>query len=351
MHGLMIITILLMAACHPRVKGRSSGTEAGEAPAVAGTPEPAPAKDPRPGNSTCKTLAFNATFPRLLSATGCVDPKDPTLPSAGMIPYNITAPLWSDGSDKQRFFAIPDQTFASVTSTGHVNLPVGSVTMKTFRLNGKNIETRLFMKEGETRWAGYSYEWNDAGTDAQLLESGKEKVIGNQTWVYPSSFECANCHNKAAEVTLGLSTMQLGSKLKDLEALGVLKATPEQLVPSTLLVDYRDANEPIDIRARSYLQGNCAFCHQPGGGGMGNFDLRVGRDFAVMGICNMPPMIDVFPVENPKIYRPGAPNASILYLRMKELGDFHMPPQVSRVADAAGIELMEKWILLRSSCE
>ena len=38
-------------------------------------------------------------FPQLLSATGCVDPDDPTRPAAGLIPYSVNSPLWSDGAD------------------------------------------------------------------------------------------------------------------------------------------------------------------------------------------------------------------------------------------------------------
>ncbi len=43
-----------------------------------------------------------------LSATGCVDPKNPTHPAASLVPYEVNSPLWSDGAAKQRFMAIPD---------------------------------------------------------------------------------------------------------------------------------------------------------------------------------------------------------------------------------------------------
>lgn len=57
----------------------------------------------------------------------CVDPKDPTRPAPGLISYDVTAPLWSDGADKQRYFAIPDGKTITITSDDDWDLPIGSV--------------------------------------------------------------------------------------------------------------------------------------------------------------------------------------------------------------------------------
>jgi uncharacterized repeat protein (TIGR03806 family) len=280
-----------------------------------------------------------------------VDPAAPDKPAVGVVSYEIIAPLWSDGSAKERFFALPEGQKASFNAGGHLDLPVGSVTMKVFHLQGRPVETRLYMKESANRWRGYSYEWREDGREADLLENGKEKTIGTQTWVYPSRQQCDICHNTVSEITLGLSFMQLARKdqIAGWEKAGLLEKVPT--FDPTPLVDYRDLEEPIDARARSYLQGNCDYCHQPQGGGVGNFDFRIQKDFASMGICNQLPLVDVFPVKDARILKPGVPSASVLLLRMKDSGDFHMPPQISRVADPDGIELMEQWVLLRTSCE
>ena len=56
------------------------------------------------GNGTGSSVASN------LSQTGCVDAADPTKPATGLIPYQPIAQFWSDGADKTRHLAVPDDT-------------------------------------------------------------------------------------------------------------------------------------------------------------------------------------------------------------------------------------------------
>ena len=88
-------------------------------------------------------------FPQRLSATGCVDPEDATKAAAGLIPYDVNSPLWSDGADKERYLAIPDDKTITINPDQDWDLPVGSVAMKTFSVGGKRIETRLFMRHDD----------------------------------------------------------------------------------------------------------------------------------------------------------------------------------------------------------
>ncbi|MDQ3231676.1 MAG: hypothetical protein M3Q07_07635, partial [Pseudobdellovibrionaceae bacterium] len=322
-----IVIMASIGACQPQRKTEKTGVAPEPAPAVSADQEPRP-----------QTCLVKKTPARLLSETGCVDPKDPARPAASVVPYDIVAPLWSDGSAKQRYLALPVGQKARFDADGHLDVPVGSVTIKHFELQGRPVETRLYMKESATSWQGYSYEWRDDGSDAVLLEAGKEKDIGGQTWVYPSPRQCESCHSQVAQVALGLSYGQLSKKdqIATLEKAGVLE--PDSTPREMRLVDYNDINEPIDARARSYLQGNCAYCHQPKGSGLGGFDLRIIHDFASLGICNKPAFFEVFPVTDGRIYKPGVPSESILLLRMKDNADFHMPPQVSRRVDTAGVD-------------
>ena len=126
------------------------------------------------------------TIPTLLSDTGCVDALDPTQPAAGLIPYDINVPFWSDGAVKERFYAIPDGTTIDVDADGDWLFPNGTVLMKNFRLNDELFETRLFMRHPDGVWAGYTYEWNQAGTDATRVIGGKTKDVQGQPWEYPS---------------------------------------------------------------------------------------------------------------------------------------------------------------------
>ncbi len=117
--------------------------------------------------------ASGSPVPAQLSATGCVSAADASKPAAGLIPYDVAAPFWSDGATKERWLAIPNGTSISVGADGDFTFPSGSVLMKHFRLNGNLIETRLFMRHPDGDWAGYTYEWNAQHTDATLVQGGK----------------------------------------------------------------------------------------------------------------------------------------------------------------------------------
>src|SRR5690606_18656492 len=67
-----------------------------------------------------------------LSATGCVDPEDPSTAVPGAIPYDVAAPAWFDGATRERFLAIPDGTAIAIDAAGKLVFPVGSVLMERF---------------------------------------------------------------------------------------------------------------------------------------------------------------------------------------------------------------------------
>src|SRR5690606_18812794 len=62
-----------------------------------------------------------------LSATGCVDPADPSTAAAGTIPYDVAAPAWFDGAAGERFLALRDGTAIAIDDDGKLVFPVGAV--------------------------------------------------------------------------------------------------------------------------------------------------------------------------------------------------------------------------------
>jgi glucose/arabinose dehydrogenase len=152
-------------------------------------------------------------FPKKLSQTGCFDPVDPSQPAPGLIPYQVNAPFWSDGAQKQRWLALPDGAQMTAGPDGDLDLPIGSVLAKSFSLAGERIETRLFVRHDDGGWAGYSYEWDADGKDATWVPGGKARQIAGQTWTYPSSAQCLRCHTQAAGSSLGLELAQLNGPL------------------------------------------------------------------------------------------------------------------------------------------
>jgi uncharacterized repeat protein (TIGR03806 family) len=301
-------------------------------------------------------------FPQLLSETGCVDPKDPTKPAAGLVPYDVSSELWSDGADKERWLAIPDGTTITIDAEQDFDLPVGSVTVKTFALGGKRIETRLFMRHDDGGWGGYTYEWDDEGTDAVLLPAAKAKPVGDAVWGYPSRNQCIQCHSKAAGGTLGLETAQLNgeavypstnrlsNQLATLDHIGMLSAPlaapPEE---SPRLADPAKSTEDLEARARSYLHANCAHCHQPMGGAQGMMDLRYGKSFKETGTCNVDNSQGAVGGAT-KLIVPGAPESSVLSLRVHATDSKRMPPIAVTQLDPVGSAVIDDWIRSLTAC-
>jgi uncharacterized repeat protein (TIGR03806 family) len=275
-----------------------------------------------------------------------------------MVSYGINAALWSDGADKERYFAIPDGTTIGIGADGDWNFPTGSVLMKTFLLGGKRVETRLFMKHPDGTWAGYSYEWNDAQTDATLLPASKAKAVGAQTWYFPSRAECLICHTTVAGNTLGLETGQMNrdhrypngrvrSQLATLDALGFLASalpqSPEK-IPDPFGAD------ALESRARAYLHANCSNCHRPNGTGRGPADFRYSTALADANVCNENPSQGTLGIAGAKLVVPGSPSSSILSVRIHALNASRMPPLASRVVDPEGTALIDQWISSLNAC-
>jgi len=302
-------------------------------------------------------------FPDKLSATGCVDPANPKNPAAALIPYGVNSPLWSDGATKNRWMALPAGKQIHIEADGHWDFPIGSVLMKEFSVDGKRVETRLFVRHNEDGgWAGYTYAWDDAETDATLLPSNETRPLpGGKSWYYPSRSECITCHNAIAGRTLGTWTGELNgdyrypnnrrsNQMITLAHIGLFDAPLP--APKEQLDQFPDpaGAAPVEDRARSYLQANCSFCHRPNGFGGGTMDLRYATPFAASSACNAAPQNGDQGVAGAKIVTPGNPALSLLSVRPHALDAKRMPPVGTRVVDAVGTGVIDQWITQLASC-
>jgi uncharacterized repeat protein (TIGR03806 family) len=301
-------------------------------------------------------------FPEKLSQTGCFDPANTKKPVAALVPYAPNSPFWSDGAEKERFFALPDGTNIGVTPAGDFDFPIGSVLVKQFRVDQKLVETRLFVRHTDGEWGGYSYEWNDAQTDATLLPANKTKTLGpGKSWYFPSRGECMACHTQAAGRSLGLeigqlngdfvypSTNRLSNQLATLSNLALF-AQPIG-APGTLpVIPSPTGAAPLADRARAYLHSNCSHCHRPTGPGGGAMDLRFSTPFATTRTCNVVPGKGDLGVAGAKLFVPGAPASSLLSIRLRSTGLGRMPPIGTKVTDTAGAQIVDDWIRGTGSC-
>jgi uncharacterized repeat protein (TIGR03806 family) len=315
----------------------------------------------REGGTIEKLVDSNAGaggFPMLLSETGCFKPDAPTQVVDAAIPFTVSVPLWSDGADKARFVALPDGETMGVAADGDITLPVGAVTIKNFSWQGQLFETRFFVRHNDGSYYGYSYEWNDAQTEATLVSGqGKARSLPGLEWSYPSTAQCFTCHSDAAGRSLGLEVRQLNSvgtygalranQLDTLVHIGVLSApaTPlEAYVPLSI------AATPVEVRAKSYLAVNCSNCHRPGGPGRGTMDARFDTPLAEMGVCNQAPEHGNLEVAGSTLLTPGNHMSSVMWLRMSQRDADFMPPIASKLPDEPAAAVLAEWIDSLATC-
>jgi hypothetical protein len=256
---------------------------------------------------------------------------------------------------------------------------VGSILVKEFALamelgnpaSERALETRFLVRRA-AGWQGYTYQWNDAQTEAYLLDNGTTKtftVIDPQnpanpiahTHYFPSRSDCLRCHLNGEGGTLGLQTGQLNrtfdyggavdNQLRALEHIGLFGGClPGRPATLPALTDPADPTQPLAARARSYLHANCAQCHQPGGPAPAAIDLRAETSFAATGLCDGIPQDGDLGVTGARIIRPGRAEDSVLWLRAALRGADQMPPLGTLVPDSLGGTLIEAWIGSLSGC-
>ncbi len=302
----------------------------------------------------------------LLSDSGCVDPLDITQPYAGLVPYDLNALFWSDGADKSRFLGLPNGTAIIIDGQDDWRFPVGTVIVKDFRLNGSLIETRHLMHHPDGVWAGYTYEWDAAETEATRVTGGKTVSIAGQDWIFPSEAQCDQCHTSAARFALGPETAQLnkdftypstGRTDNQLETLDhvMMFSSPLAGTPDTLpaLADPMDTNADLNDRARAYLHSNCANCHQPGGGTPVDIDLRYSTALQDTNACDVDPQLGDIGLLEPRIIFTGNASRSVLIERVsrRDSMSIGMPPIGSTVVDAAGVSLLTDWVNGLTGCQ
>ena len=303
-------------------------------------------------------------FPRKLSHKGLFESVRGHKIAAGVIPYTINAPFWSDGAHKERFIAVPPSAKITFDEKADVAWAFddGSVTVKSFSLemeegnaaSRKYIETRIVVKQ-ENHWVGYSYLWNDDQSDATLVAAGGlDKVyrvkeangaVRKQAWHYPSRNECMFCHSRAAGFVLGLTTGQMNraGQMQNYAKMGLFtKPLPTKALPA--YPDPFDTKSDINHRAKTYLQVNCAMCHVSDGGGNSPMELGYRTPLEKAGIVAVSPTHETLGIDGAKLVHPGAPDRSVLFRRITRRGEYQMPPTSTNRVDTAGAKLIEDWI-------
>jgi uncharacterized repeat protein (TIGR03806 family) len=321
-----------------------------------------------------------------LALTGCMDATNPTAFASTVVPYEVNSPLWSDSAQKVRGFVLPagdkihvktcalapGECQVGPADTGKWVMPIGTVMVKSFLFGDKLVETRLLVHSDAYNWYGYSYQWNEAQTEATLVPDARVEVrfdagadAGVVDWHYPSRIDCADCHTQQAGGTLGPETKQMNrvvggmNQIDRFQALSLFNASIPTPYQTALVVPYAGrlgAPPPtatLDQRARSYLHANCAHCHRPDAD-FNVFDLRYDVTLHDTRACGTAPTMGDLGVSGALELTPGAPTRSMIWLRMNAPfganNNIHMPRIATFQFDSQGLQLISDWITSVKTC-
>lgn len=322
----------------------------------------------RPENETCKAPPSVDEAPKKLSETGCFMADDPKQPASGLIPYGVNNALWSDQAEKQRWMALPQGGTITVSENGDLDFPVGSVLLKHFSMDGVALETRFLSRLTDGQWAAYTYVFDDQGNDAKLLGDQNDyrfipKGDDFYEWIFPSRKNCFGCHTKSANISIGLETAQLeglfeypgkvvANQMETLRHIGVVEGKDPVRNNLTVLVNLQDDAANAEMKARSYLHANCAYCHQGSEVKDLTLDLRIELPLSEMNACDVKPAKNGYGIENVKLIAPGDPDRSMLLFRMKStVQDVRMPAVGTKLVDEDAVKAIETWIASMKSCD
>ncbi|MCH1507135.1 MAG: FG-GAP-like repeat-containing protein [Verrucomicrobiales bacterium] len=319
--------------------------------------------------------------PSLLSETGVFTDLATLSPRAGLMPYGVNSPLWTDGSVKQRWVAVPnDGTANSAAEQIQFSpdspwaFPVGTVAVKQFDLPTderdssqiRRVETRFIVRAANGGVYGVTYQWREDGADADLLLDGASQeitvtdtngTVSTQTWSYPSRTDCLSCHNPHAGYLLGLNTHQLNgdftypstgrsdNQLRTLNHLGLFSPRIDESAIASYLssVPLTDTSVPVETRVRSYLDANCAHCHRPDALAT-SFDTRFTTPFDEQNLIDGSVLYDLG-VEDARVIVPRSIQRSILHRRVSSVGIHQMPPIGRNVVHDQAVTAISEWIL------
>ena len=334
------------------------------------------------GGSVSSPVKFDLTqvpFPKLSDYHFFVGELKNQTPAYAVLPYQPASSLFSDYAHKKRFVWLPKNTKASFNGAENVlEFPVGAVLIKTFYYDNvqpanttKIIETRLLIRKADG-WKLYDYIWNEQQTEAYLdtdgngvfvpvtwIENGSTK---STTYKIPSQTECVTCHkinptqsaNGEKETPIGPKPQNLNTlynygtttknQLERWKQMGYINNTLPALSSIYSTVDWRDTSKPLGLRARSYIDINCAHCHRVGGHCdyvPQRFDFSNTNNYT-LGVC-LTPLFQV--PDHPYVVNAGNADQSELVYRIDTNEGSEMMPIIGRtLIHEEGVQLIKDWI-------
>ena len=291
----------------------------------------------------------------------------------GVVPYQVTRP-WADHAGKARFIVLPVGETITPNGDEDWDFPEGTILIKNFFYSTDRrapeetvapIETRLMIK-GVNDWKGHTYVWNEELTEATRKASGTRKQLNfidadgmqmSQEYIVPNTNQCKDCHERHEHSRpLGLVQRQLSRPVfrdgEDQDHRSRISERPRAIQSEVDGASRGPSSRPfyaapLETRARSYLDANCAHCHRDGGNGgpSGLVLLAAETNPTAYGVCKGPVAAGEGTGGFYHDILPGKTEQSIMIHRMKSTDpEVKMPGNLNRLPHEAGIELVSEWI-------
>ena len=307
---------------------------------------------------------LDPNVPQTLDETGLFSDFTTLAVAPGVLPYDVNVPGWNSFASSQRWLALPGTSRIGFAPTGDWDVPVGTALVQQFDLptsgGSRHVETRVLVRQN-TGWRGYTYWWVPDQSQAFLITNSLtytyELDIGagpfTLDWYYPLQSDCVSCHTQAGGSALGLRTRQLnrvgsdGSGANQLDRFACLGLFDTAIAPAATYEHFSppgDRSASLDRHARTYLDVNCASCHQPGAPTPVGMDLRFDTPLAdthtlfvaaTQGDLGVPGGVRIHPFQS---YN------SVLVARMFSLDQSVWMPRLGVTPDFVGAQLIASWI-------
>ena len=325
--------------------------------------------------------------PEFLSEWGLFKSIPEQIPEDGVLPYEVTSPLFTDYAAKFRFLQLPNGEQIHYSDTERWTNSPGTIYVKTFaypvderefELGYQLIETRLLVF-GEDKVDMWTYVYpKDDNNDAERINTGP---IRDVSWVnllgetvslkyeVPSVPQCRECHGIAGR-SLGPSAgmfnrdndygpaLGVMNQIDYMNSLDMFDAEPPPEEERTTYVSDPAVNATAGLhdRARSYFDSNCAHCHAPAPYGeisdkglyldYQSMDPDTGTSPFSWGVCKPASSAgNGLDCDQPRDVVPGDPDASLLLCRMESIAaGERMAPLGRTIVHAQGVELIRQWI-------
>jgi hypothetical protein len=253
--------------------------------------------------------ADTSKVPKLFSKTGFYSSMATKTVTSEAVLYEVNSALWSDNAHKYRWVLLKpgSEKIKFDPIKDYYEYPEGTVFVKLFKqdtvagdttsrifwetrvlINKKMVDTVNNVPVLHDVWYPFSYRWNAAGTDAELVSSSGAiasmnlTVKGQKTfrkWFFPGEQACVACHRQfkngvQGRTVLGFFTAQLNrpvpnnatlNQIRNLFTKNIFTASPvptdAEITAMPKWAAITDSSAPLDLRAKAYIASNCSGCH------------------------------------------------------------------------------------------